>query len=173
MNAVAGARALIVMGVAGSGKTTLGEALARRLGWPFKDGDDLHPPANIAKMSAGQPLTDDDRGPYLAAVGDWIDARRAAGEPAVVTCSALKRAYRDRLREGRAGVAFVFMDVDPPTVAARLADRRGHFFGPGLLASQFADLEPPGPDEPVIEVEGALPTPRQVDQVMGALARSG
>jgi gluconokinase len=170
---ISGARALIVMGVAGSGKTTLGEALARRLGWPFEDGDALHPPANIAKMAAGHPLNDADRAPYFANVGAWIDARRAEGRPAVVASSALKRAYRDTLRQGRPGLGFVFQEVDQATIEARLAARKGHFFGPGLAASQFADLEPPEPDEPAIAVDGGASTAEQVDQVMGALAGPG
>ena len=170
MSGIAGARALIVMGVAGSGKTTLGEALAKRLGWPFEDGDALHPPANIAKMAAGHPLNDADRAPYFANVGAWIDARWAQGRPAIVACSALKRAYRDSLRQGRPGLAFVFVAVDQANIERRLASRQGHFFGPGLAASQFADLEPPAPDEPAITVDGASPTIEQVDQVMGAFS---
>src|ERR1022692_2082041 len=134
-------RVLVVMGVSGVGKTTLAEALARRLGWTFKEGDDLHPAANIAKMKAGHPLTDADRAPWLDAIGAWIDARLAEGQSGVITCSALKHAYRDRLDAGRPRTTFVFMQLDQQAVAARIASRKGHFMPPSLLASQFADLE--------------------------------
>ncbi|MGH6958704.1 MAG: gluconokinase, partial [Caulobacteraceae bacterium] len=134
---------LVVMGVSGAGKTTLAKRLAARFGWTFQEGDALHPPANIAKMKAGHPLNDADRAPWLAAIGRWIDARAAAGEPAVVACSALKRAYRDTLARGRPQVRFVFIRLDEATIAERLAHRRGHFMPPSLLASQFDALEPP------------------------------
>ncbi len=163
------ARVLVVMGVAGVGKSTLGEALAERLGWPFQEGDALHPAANIAKMKAGQPLTDADRLPWLDAIGAWIDGQLGAGCSGVVTCSALKRAYRDRLAKGRPGVTFVFIRLDQAAVAARMAARKGHFMPPSLLASQFAALEPPGPDEPVIVVDGAAPVSAQVEAVEGAV----
>ena len=163
------ARVLVVMGVAGVGKSTLGEALAERLGWPFQEGDALHPAANIAKMKAGQPLTDADRLPWLDAIGAWIDGQLGAGCSGVVTCSALKRAYRDRLAKGRPGVTFVFIRLDQAAVAARMAARKGHFMPPSLLASQFAALEPPGPDEPVIVVDGAAPVTAQVEAVEGAV----
>jgi gluconokinase len=156
---------LVVMGVSGVGKTTLGEALAERLGWAFIDGDALHPKANIDKMSAGIPLTDADRGPWLDAVAAWIDARHAEGRPGVVTCSALKRAYRDLLDAGRPQVCFVYIKLDQADVAARMAHRKGHFFAPSLLASQFADLEPPQADEPVIVVDGAQPISAQAEAV--------
>jgi gluconokinase len=163
------ARVLVVMGVAGVGKSTLGEALAERLGWPFQEGDALHPAANIAKMKAGQPLTDADRLPWLDAIGAWIDGQLGAGCSGVVTCSALKRAYRDRLAKGRPGVTFVFIELDQARVAERMASRQGHFMPPSLLASQFAALEPPGPDEPVIVVDGAAPVTAQVEAVEGAV----
>ncbi|MDQ0464010.1 gluconokinase [Caulobacter ginsengisoli] len=149
------------MGVAGSGKSTLGAALAGRLGWPFQDGDDLHPAANIARMAAGTPLTDADRAPWLAAVADWI-----AGHPqGVVACSALKRAYRDRLGAPR----LVYLRGEPDLIARRLEARRAHFFAPDLLASQFADLEPPGPDEQPIVIDCALPTAAQVEAVLAQM----
>jgi gluconokinase len=160
---------LVVMGVAGVGKSTLGEALAERLGWPFQEGDALHPAANIAKMKAGQPLTDADRLPWLDAIGAWIDGQLGAGCSGVVTCSALKRAYRDRLAKGHTGVTFVFIELDQARVAERMASRQGHFMPPSLLASQFAALEPPGPDEPVIVVDGAAPVSAQVEAVEGAV----
>jgi len=140
---------LLVMGVSGSGKTTVGSLLAGRLGWTYAEADNFHPPANVAKMHAGHPLTDADRLPWLDAIGAWIDQTTADGESAVVTCSALKRSYRDRLRAGRPNVVVIYLDADPETVRTRLATRHGHFFPPDLLASQFRDLEPPGPDERV------------------------
>ena len=166
------AAVLVVMGVAGVGKTTLGEAIAKRLGWAFRDGDDLHPAANIAKMKDGIPLTDADRAPYLDAVAGWIDGQRGAGRPGVITCSALKRAYRERLDAGRPGVTFVFIQLDQADVAERMAARKGHFFPPALLASQFADLEPPSADEPVIVVDGAAPIPAQVEAVVARLGKA-
>jgi gluconokinase len=163
------ARVLVVMGVSGVGKTTLAEALAQRLGWVFKEGDELHPAANIAKMKAGHPLDDADRGPWLDAIGAWIDQRLGEGQSGVITCSALKRAYRDRLDAGRPQVSFVFMKLDRDAVAERIAGRKGHFMPPSLLASQFADLEPPAPDEPVIVVDGAQPISAQVDAVVARM----
>jgi gluconokinase len=138
---------VILAGVSGSGKTTVGRLLADRMGWPFADGDSFHPAANVAKMAAGIPLTDDDRWPWLAAIGAWMDARIAAGGSGVVACSALKRRYRDFLLDGRPDVRLVFLDVGRDEDLARLRARRGHFFPAGLLDSQFADLEPPAPDE--------------------------
>jgi gluconokinase len=162
---------LVVMGVSGVGKTTLGEAIAQRLDWAFIDGDQLHPAANIAKMKAGIPLTDADRAPWLDAVAAWIDRQHEAGRPGVVTCSALKRAYRDRLDTGRPQVRFVYIQLDQADVAERIAGRKGHFFAPALLASQFADLEPPQADEPAIVVDGARPIPAQVDTVVAWLGK--
>jgi gluconokinase len=141
---------LVVMGVSGSGKTTVGALLAGRLGWPYADADSFHPEANVAKMAAGHPLTDDDRWPWLDAIGAWIDDRRTRHESGVVTCSALKRVYRDRLR--RPGVRFVYLAGSPELIARRLAARHGHFFKAEMLASQFADLEPPAADEAAISV---------------------
>jgi gluconokinase len=160
---------LILMGVSGAGKTTVGTLVARRLGWPFLDGDDLQPTANIDKMRSGLPLTDADRAPWLAAVGAWIDARAAAGEPGVVACSALKRVYRDALRDGRPQVRFVYLRGSEHEIAGRLARRQGHFWPSALLASQFADLEPPGPDEDaiVIDIEDSP------ERVAGAIAERG
>jgi gluconokinase len=144
---------LVVMGVSGAGKTTVGELIAKRLDWPFIDGDDLQPKANIDKMRSGAPLTDADRAPWLAAIGIWMDARIKAAQPGVVACSALKRAYRDRLRSGRPQVCIVYLRGSESKIARRLARRRGHFWPPKLLASQFADLEPPGEDEHAIVVD--------------------
>jgi carbohydrate kinase (thermoresistant glucokinase family) len=144
---------LVVMGVAGAGKTTVGELVARKLAWSFIDGDQLHSKANVAKMRSGVPLTDADRAPWLAAIGGWIDARAAADEPGVVTCSALKRAYRDSLRAGRPQVRIAYLRGSQAQIAQRLAIRSGHFWPPELLASQFVDLEEPGPDEHAIVVD--------------------
>ena len=145
-------RALIVMGVSGSGKSTIAEALAKRLGWRCEDGDSFHPAGNIAKMSAGQPLTDDDRWPWLQAIADEIDRLAARNERAVIACSALKRAYRKLLVHGRSDVRIVFLDGPEALIARRLTARRGHFLPPELLASQFKTLEPPGPDEDPVTV---------------------
>lgn len=144
---------LVVMGVSGAGKTTVGELVAKQLDWPFVDGDDLQPKANIDKMRGGVPLTDADRAPWLAAIGDWIDARAQAGQPGVVACSALKRAYRDRLRSGRPQVRIVYLRGSQAQIAARLSQRAGHFWPAKLLASQFADLEEPSADEDAIVVD--------------------
>jgi gluconokinase len=140
----------VVMGVSGSGKTTIGEKLAERLGWEYAEADEFHPAANVEKMAAGIPLSDEDRWPWLQKIAARIDARIAARAPAVVTCSALKRSYRDVLR--RREVQIVHLDGTYELIAARLAARRGHFFRPELLASQFAALEPPAPDEGAIVV---------------------
>ena len=144
--------ALVVMGVSGSGKSTIAEHLAARLGWRYVDGDLFHPPANVAKMSAGYPLTDEDRWPWLRTIAAEIDRLAAAGTRAVVACSALKRAYRDILAHGRDDVRIVFLDGTKDLIAKRLAARKGHFMPPGLLDSQFKTLEPPQPSEQPITV---------------------
>lgn len=163
---------VIVAGVSGSGKTTVGGLLARRLGWPFADGDSFHPASNVSKMAAGMPLTDDDRWPWLRAIGDWMDERAAGGEPCVVACSALKRAYREALLDGRPAARLAFLDVGHDLDAHRLGARHGHFFPAALLDSQFDDLEVPrsaegalvlsadrGPDELVDEIIRGLRIP--------------
>ncbi|HUF96741.1 MAG TPA: gluconokinase [Ilumatobacter sp.] len=166
MTAMATPKVFVVMGVSGSGKSTVAAALAERLGCDLAEGDHLHPVENVAKMAAGQPLTDDDRWPWLATVADWIDARTAVG--GVVSCSALKRAYRDRLRGDH--VTFVFLRGDRAAIAARLAARRDHFMPAALLDSQFAALEPPAADEQFIDVDIAtlVTTDEQVDAVIAA-----
>jgi gluconokinase len=143
---------LIVAGVSGSGKTTVGSLLAARLQWRFADGDDFHPAANIAKMRAGNPLTDEDRWPWLGALAAWMDERIGQGESAVLACSALRRSYRDVLLDGRPEALLVFLDEDRDLLAQRLAARKGHFFPERLLDTQFAALEPPQPDEHAITV---------------------
>jgi gluconokinase len=148
----AGPPIVIVMGVSGSGKTTVGALLAGQLDWLYAEADDFHPRANVEKMAAGHPLTDDDRWPWLEAIGRWIDERRAADEPGIVTCSALKRSYRDLLRRDRPEVLVAYLDGSHDLIAGRLIARHGHFFAPSMLDSQFADLEPPASDEDVLSV---------------------
>jgi len=138
---------VVVAGVAGSGKTTVGQLLARRLRWIFADGDSFHPAANIAKMRAGLPLTDADRKPWLAAITSWMDDVIASGQSAVLACSALKRRYRDDLLAGRVEAVMVFLMIDRDQDEARVLTRSGHFFAEPLLASQYAALEPPDPAE--------------------------
>lgn len=162
-------RALVVMGVSGSGKSTISDRLAGRLGWRYEDGDRLHPASNVAKMSAGHPLTDEDRWPWLQAIADEIDRFSAAGERVVVACSALKRAYRDILVHGRDDVRIVFLDGTEDLIAARLAARKGHFMPPGLLTSQFKTLERPGADERPITVSIDAPVEKIVDDIVSQL----
>lgn len=147
---------IVVMGVASSGKTTVGEDLAARLGWPFRDADSFHPAENVAKMSSGIPLEDADRWPWLDAIVAWMDERHAARENAVVTCSALKLSYRDRLRTSRAEIRLVHLAGDRQVLLDRIAARKGHFMPPALLDSQLATLEPPTPDEGVTTVDVAM-----------------
>jgi gluconokinase len=138
---------LVVAGVAGCGKTTVGQQLAGRLGWAFADADSFHPAANVAKMRAGLPLTDADRKPWLAAITSWMDDIIASGQSSVLACSALKRAYRDELLGGRPDAVLVFLMISEEQDEARVLARKGHFFGEPLLASQYAALELPEPDE--------------------------
>jgi gluconokinase len=157
---------IVVMGVSGSGKSTVGSALAQRLRVPFMDADTLHPPSNIAKMSAGEPLDDDDRYPWLDNVGEWLAGHRDGG---VMSCSALKRAYRDRLRGHCPGVEILYLCGSPELIGSRIADRPGHFMPAALLRSQFDVLEPLGPDEPGVAVDVS----QDVDTIVGDfLARS-
>jgi gluconokinase len=161
--------ALVVMGVSGSGKSTIADALAKRLGWRYEDGDKFHPASNVAKMSAGQPLTDEDRWPWLQAIADEIDRICAKGEHAVVACSALKRAYRKILVHGRSDVRIVFLDGTEALIAGRLAARKGHFMPPGLLTSQFKTLEPPAVDERPLTVSIDATVETIVDDIIGQL----
>ncbi|MEU2543689.1 gluconokinase [Streptomyces iakyrus] len=144
---------VVVMGVAGTGKTTIGPLLAARLGVPYAEGDDFHPPANIAKMSSGTPLTDEDRLPWLDAIGEWAHGR--AGLGGVVSCSALKRSYRDRLRAAAPGVVFVHLTGDRALIEDRMSHRQGHFMPTALLDSQFATLQPLAADEAGVGVDVA------------------
>jgi carbohydrate kinase (thermoresistant glucokinase family) len=159
---------IVVGGVAGCGKTTLAAALAAALSVPFRDGDDLHPPANKAKMAAGQPLTDADRAPWLAACAAQLAAWGDAG--GVISASALKRAYRDTLYAAHPGVRYVLIHITPDLATARAAQRPDHFWPASLTASQFAILEVPGADEAAFHVEAEWPTARQVAAVTAALA---
>lgn len=160
----------IVMGVTSSGKSTVGEALAQRLGWPFRDADSFHPPENVAKMSRGEALDDGDRAPWLAAIAGWIDGLRAEGGHGVVTCSALKRAYREVIAGGRPDVRLVYLKGDRALIGARMAARRHHFMPPSLLDSQFATLEEPGAEEGPIVVGVDAEPGDIVDVVLGSLA---
>ncbi len=135
---------IVVMGVSGCGKSTVGQDLAKRLGWPMVEGDDLHSTANKTKMASGTPLTDEDRGPWLESIRDWIDTTPSH---AIVTCSALKRSYRDILRTARGRVRFLHLDGSPTVLGERMAARKGHFMPPALLISQLETLERLGSDE--------------------------
>ncbi|MCL2584956.1 MAG: gluconokinase [Streptosporangiales bacterium] len=166
---------LIVGGVSGSGKTTVGALIAGRLGWGFADADDFHPAANVAKMRSGTPLTDSDRLPWLRSISSWMDERIAAGESEVLACSALKRSYRDILLSGRErGDAVVaYLDVPRAELEHRLTSRHGHFFPERLLNSQLADLELPGTDEPAVTVPVTGSVSETAEAVLSALKAAG
>jgi gluconokinase/shikimate kinase len=157
------------MGVSGCGKTTIAAILAGRLGWQFEEGDALHPQSNIDKMAAGYPLTDADRWPWLEKVTDWVDERLDAGQNGLITCSALKRSYRDLINRRRSGVMFVYLAGSKETIAAPLAARHDHFMPPNLLDSQFADLEEPGPDESAIRVDIGPPAAVITEEILEGL----
>lgn len=162
--------AVVVMGVSGSGKSTVGAALAERLGLSFRDADEFHPAANVAKMSAGTPLTDDDRWPWLDAIGAALADAGRGGKGIVVGCSALKRVYRDRLRAAaHRPLVFVHLSGSPATLEERMQARKGHFMPASLLQSQLATLEPPTPDEGVITVSIEQPVDRIVDDILRPL----
>jgi len=151
---------IVVMGVAGSGKTTIASGLAETLGVPFVEGDSLHPPANVKKMAAGIPLTDEDRWPWLEAIGDRIEVERVTGHGVVVSCSALKHVYRDCLRKQVHGtVQFILLDGTPELIGDRMRKRKGHFMPPALLDSQFATLEKPTADEHAVILDISHPIP--------------
>ncbi len=152
MTGTGGPSVFIVMGVSGAGKSTIAEAMNEALHWPYQEGDALHPPSNVQKMHHGIALTDADRAPWLASIRAWIDARLAAGEPGLITCSALKRAYRTGLVGGRANVRLLYLQADAAVLEARLRQRTGHFMPASLLESQLSTLEEPGPDERPIVV---------------------
>jgi gluconokinase len=161
--------ALIAMGVSGSGKSTIADKLAQRLGWRYEDGDKFHPASNIAKMKAGHPLTDEDRWPWLQAIADEIDRTCQAGAHAVIACSALKRAYRDILVHGRDDVRIVYLEGTQALIASRLAARKDHFMPPGLLDSQFRTLEPPAASENPVTVSIDASVEIIVDDIVNQL----
>jgi gluconokinase len=160
---------VLLAGVSGTGKSTVGQVLARDLGWPFTDGDSLHPAANIAKMRAGVPLTDEDRWPWLEAVAALMDEDIAARRSAVIACSALKRRYRDLLMAGRPAVDLVFLDASRDLLAGRLAARHGHFFRADLLDSQLADLETPQPAQRILVLPAVDPPGQVAAQIISKL----
>jgi gluconokinase len=164
--------ALIVMGVSGSGKSTIADKLAERLRWSYQDGDKFHPASNVAKMSAGHPLTDEDRRPWLRAIADEIDRVCGAGQRAVIACSALKRAYRDILVHGRSDVRIIYLKGTQELIAQRLAARKDHFMPPGLLDSQFKTLEPPDTRENPVTVSIDAPVDAIVDDIIRGLRLS-
>jgi gluconokinase/6-phosphogluconolactonase len=158
---------VVVMGVSGSGKTTVAKLLAERSGWQFQEGDTLHPPANVEKMSAGIPLTDADRLPWLRKIAETIDGWRARGESGVITCSALKRSYRDIIVGDRPDVRLVYLKGSHDLIRQRMAARHGHFMPSSLLDSQFSTLEEPSPDENAIVVDiGGEP-----EEIVGEIAK--
>lgn len=163
---------LVVMGVSGAGKSTVAALLAERLGWAFEEGDALHPTANVDKMAAGIPLTDDDRWPWLAKVADWIDGRLDTGQSGIITCSALKRSYRNVVNRRGSGVEFVYLAVDRDELEERVDAREGHFMPPSLLDSQLATLEPPGPAEPAVRVDAGPDARLVVDRILRDLSLS-
>jgi len=160
---------IVVMGVSGSGKSTIAAALAARLGWAYEDADWFHPPSNIEKMHSGQALTDDDRWPWLQGIAAWIDATRKAGGRGVIACSALKRAYRDVLVNDRPDVRIVYLKGERELIARRFALRHGHFMPASLLESQFATLQEPREDEHPIVLSTDAPPPDIVDRVIERL----
>ncbi len=162
-------RILLLMGVSGSGKTTTGARLSRKLGWDYRDADSFHPAANIEKMRRGQPLTDEDRQPWLGAIAAWIDQRRASDTPGLVSCSALKRAYRQVLIGERRDVALVYLKGEKALIADRLERRRAHFMPAALLDSQFAALEEPGADEAPIVVNVGLSPNRVIERILASV----
>ncbi len=157
---------LVVMGVSGSGKSTVGTLLAERLAWNFEEGDSLHPLANVEKMSAGIPLTDDDRWPWLARVADWVDGQLDAGKSGVIACSALKRSYRALINRRGSGVEFVYLAVGKSELQDRVSHRPAHFMPASLLESQLAALEPPTDAEPAIRVDAEADSTLVVDRLL-------
>ncbi len=158
-------RVIVLMGVSGAGKTTIGTLLARRLGWRFQDADGYHPPGNIAKMEGGVPLDDSDRQPWLMRLRHEVIDQALSGDPAVLACSALKASYRLSLGIGEPGIAGVFLVGDPETLATRLASRTGHYMGPEMLGSQFGALEVPSPAE-ALYIAADLPPEEILDRIV-------
>lgn len=160
---------LVLMGVSGSGKSTVAALLAERMGWAFEEGDSLHPQANIDKMAAGHPLTDEDRWPWLDLVAEWIETQLDAGHSGVITCSSLKRSYREVIDRRHRGVEFVYLAGSESTIAERVASRTDHFMPPSLLTSQFETLEEPTEDEPAIRVDDGASPSDIVDEIQRRL----
>lgn len=169
MSTVAGPDTVVVMGVSGVGKTTVAEGIVRATGWAFAEGDTFHPPENVVKMRSGQALDDDDRRPWLGALRDWISGQEQAGSSSVVTCSALKRAYRDVLRAGNASVRFCELEADGNLLHDRMQNRRDHYMPSSLLQSQLDTLEPLASDEPGVRVEATGETAMVVERALAAL----
>jgi len=162
-------RQVVVMGVSGVGKTTVAKGLSTVLGWTYAEGDAFHPEANVARMAAGTPLTDEDRWPWLETIGAWMSEEIADGRSAVVTCSALRRVYRDLLREGRPEVVFCHLTADPELIGERVSHRSDHYMPASLLPSQLAALEPLEPDEPGVEVSVAGEAAAVITRALEAL----
>ena len=158
-------RRVVLMGVSGCGKSTVGEGLAQRLGWRFVEGDGLHPPENVAKMAAGQALDDADRAGWLATLAELLAQAQAAGQGLVISCSALKRSYRERLRSGDPQVLFVHLSGSRELIAQRIAARTHRYMPASLLESQFATLQPPTPDEPALSLDVRLPPSALIEAV--------
>ena len=163
---------LVIMGVSGSGKSTVALELAARLGWPFEEGDALHPESNVAKMHAGIALTDDDREPWLQAIAAWIDGQRAKGQPGIITCSALKRSYRDIIVGGRPEARLIYLRGTRALIAQRLTGRHGHFMPSDLLLSQIDTLEEPDPEEDPLVVDIGPPVRQVAEEIIRLLGAS-
>lgn len=163
-------RAIVVMGVAGCGKSAVGKALAAEEGAVFVEGDRLHPPENVARMASGEPLTDQLREGWLDAIGERIADLTGGGQSVVAACSALKGSYRDRLRGFRRDIVFIYLEIDPATAKQRVASRKGHFMPASLVESQFAILEPPGADERALTADATLPVAEIITAVASLLA---
>lgn len=163
---------VVVMGVSGCGKSSVAKRISRATGWEFAEGDDFHSEASVAKMHAGEPLTDDDRRPWLEAIAEWISAKQSRGESAVITCSALKRGYRDRLRRGCPAVRFLHVDVPGQLLRHRLENRHGHYMPADLLASQLKSLEPLEADEPGTTIVGLGTEEAVLARALAALGRA-
>jgi gluconokinase len=173
MNEAKSEWAVVVMGVSGSGKTTVAELLAKRLDWPFVEGDRLHPPANVEKMRQGIPLTDADRAPWLDRIGEELKSWATEGRSGVMTCSALKRAYRDRIRSARSDVRFVYLKGSEELIKGRVTARHHEYMPASLLRSQFDTLEEPTPDEGVVTVDARGSPEAGAAAVVGALGLAG
>jgi gluconokinase/shikimate kinase len=160
---------LVLMGVSGCGKTTVAAILSGRLGWPFEEGDQLHPQSNIDKMRAGHPLTDEDRAPWLEKIANWVEECLDAGQNGLITCSALKRSYRDIINRRGHGVEFVYLAGSKELISHRLAARHGHFMPATLLDSQFEALQEPTPDEPAVRIDIGPPAATLADTIIQTL----